>query len=270
VVSRLPFRPQSRKIFSALLSYWSSTMQSLIKPDWPAPGNVRAAVTTRIGGVSQAPFASNNLALHVGDEPSAVEQNRHILVETLALKQQPLWLEQTHSADVISASDARSDNRADGCVSQQAGEVCAVLTADCLPILLCDASGQSVAAVHAGWRGLYDGIVANAVHKMDKHPAEIMAWFGPAISQAAYQVDQEFYQRFIKKHPLSAAAFLPSEQAGHYQACLKSIASMQLRYCGVRQIYSEDYCTYQQDQQFYSYRREAQTGRIASLIWRTH
>lgn len=246
----------------------------ILTPDWPAPVSVRAAITTRLGGVSQAPFHHFNVAAHVGDNPKAVRKNRQLLAEHLLLPCEPQWLEQVHGIDVIDALSDSSVRCADGSYSCGAGRTCLVQTADCLPVLLCNAEGTEVAALHAGWRGLAAGIIAAGVDRFQ--PGELMAYLGPAISQAHFEVGSNVLQSF-QRHAGEGvtswgsldeidACFHQTDSA-HWQADLYALARLALRSAGVEQIYGGQYCTYADQARFFSYRRDGKTGRMASLIW---
>lgn len=239
-----------------------------MKADWPAPAGIHAGTTLRYGGVSQQPFDSFNLATHVGDDLHSVEQNRMQLITTLGLQQQPLWLNQQHSTLVINADNTDKSIQApiaDASYAARAGVVCAVLTADCLPILLCDEQGKQIAAVHAGWRGLLNGIIEKTVAKFQNKP--ILAWLGPAISQQAFEVGEEVRRAFVQHSNQTECAFLKS-RAGKWSADLYQLATMRLNSAGVVNIYGGGYCSFNEQQRFYSYRRSGQTGRMASLIWK--
>jgi YfiH family protein len=232
-------------------------------PDWPAPANVRAACTTRRGGSSQGAFAALNLAAHVGDDPEAVARNRAELRAVLELPSEPVWLEQVHGTEVIDAGRP-APRRADASFTGVPGVVCAVLTADCLPVLLCDSAGSCVAAVHAGWRGLAAGVLENAVAALDV--PDLMAWLGPAIGPQAFEVGAEVRQAFVAPHPESAPAFTAGEE-GKWRADLYQLARFALRRAGVNDVYGGGWCTHGDPERFYSYRRDGVTGRMASVIW---
>lgn len=236
-----------------------------LSPAWPAPANVRAVCTTRAGGCSRGAFASLNLAAHVGDDPENVAQNRVQLRTALDLPGEPAWLEQVHGAEAIDVT-CPEPRRADAGFTRTTGVVCAVLTADCLPVLLCNAAGSRVAAVHAGWRGLAAGVLENAVAALDA--PDLMAWLGPAIGPYAFEVGAEVRQAFVAAYPECAAAFSPAEN-GKWRADLYELARLALRRAGVRAVYGGGWCTYGDAARFYSYRREGTTGRMASLIWLT-
>lgn len=246
-------------------------MPSWLTPDWPVPVNVGSAFTTRSGGVSYAPYNSNNLGLHVDDDPAAVKTNRQTLMSDLDLGQSPLWLDQCHGTDVIYIPDALHCPRADASYTDQVGQASVVLTADCLPVLFCNRQGTQVAAAHAGWRGLCNGILRKAVARFEL-AEDVIACLGPAIGPQAFEVGAEVLQAFVE-HSQGAAQTVQIEQAfkplgsGKYLADLYALARADLTSCGVTQIYGGDYCTFSDSERFYSYRREARTGRQASLIW---
>ncbi|PWB59092.1 MAG: peptidoglycan editing factor PgeF [Nitrosomonadales bacterium] len=236
-------------------------------PDWPAPAHVQARVTTRRGGMSAAPYASLNLGDHVGDDPAAVAANRAQLRR--CLPSEPLWLKQVHGSGIVAADLAVGVPEADGSVSRQTDRICAVLTADCLPVLFCDRSGTVVAAAHAGWRGLADGVLEAAVRAMAVEPGEILAWLGPAIGPQAFEVGEEVRQIFMAHDPAAALAFMPgsSGSAGKWLADIYLLARQRLARAGVKQVFGGDFCTHTDAERFYSYRRDGMTGRMASLIW---
>lgn len=236
----------------------------LIAPDWTAPPQVQARVTTRDGGVSAGPYADFNLAMHVGDARSAVDANRARLASALALPAAPRWLTQVHGSRCVDAATVRDDVEADASCAFRPGVVCAVLTADCLPVLLCDRAGTRVAAVHAGWRGLHDGVIAASLTALAAPASTLLAWIGPGIGRDAYVVGDDLRVRFLARDPGLAHCF---EQRGAYwHADLAAIAAHQLAIAGVDEITLSDLCTHD-DARFYSYRRDGLTGRFASLIW---
>lgn len=245
----------------------------LLIPHWPAPSNVGAAITLRSGGASEAPFSSNNLALHVGDCEDIVLANRKALVKDLNLPTDPRWLDQVHGTDIVYAPTAEGVPIADASYTNITDSVCAVLTADCLPVLLCNQSGTQVAAVHAGWRGLSNGIVRNAVQTFDEHRGQVMAYLGPAIGPDAFEVGVEVLQAFIDKAQSTQQrqaiekCFVPGLDQGKYMADIYALARAELGACGVLSVYGGEHCTYSQPDQFYSYRRDVKTGRNGSLIW---
>jgi YfiH family protein len=241
----------------------------VVRPDWPAPPQVCALVTTRDGGVSAGPFRSMNLADHVGDDPEAVATNRARLMAALHLSEHPLWMQQVHGASVVRADTSEHRDRiptADAAVAFGPARPCVVLTADCLPVLLCDRGGRTVAAAHAGWRGLAAGVLQATVAAMDVEPANLLAWFGPAIGAEAFEVGSEVRERFLAVNPACAAAFAANER-GRWQADLYELARIALRSAGVHAIHGGDHCTHRQADAFFSYRRDGRTGRMAALIW---
>lgn len=236
-----------------------------IKPaNWPAPKNINALTTTRLNGYSQAPYDSNNLALHVGDNPEKVLKNRQQMLEMLCLPKEPVWLNQTHSTICVIA-ESESNRDADAAITRSKALPLAILTADCLPITLCSVEGDEIAAIHAGWRGLFNGIVENTLCKMHSEPRQLMAWIGPAICQRCYEVGEEVFNAFTSKYPQSKAAFVPKDNK--WLANLPMIAEIVLNSQGVHAVYQSNFCTYELNDELYSYRRQAQTGRIATLIW---
>ncbi len=241
-----------------------------VRPDWPAPATVCAGTTLRQGGVSASPWDSLNLAMHVGDDPAAVVENRR----RLNLPAEPVWLDQVHGNRVIDAglidpgTVSNGPLEADGAVSHRPGVICAVLTADCLPVLLCDRAGQRVAALHAGWRGLAAGILEAGVTALAAAPAEVLAWLGPAIGPQAYEIGAEVRRAFLADDPAAAVAFTPS-RPGHWHMDIYALARRRLRRAGVTAVYGGDHCTFTESRAFYSWRRDGTTGRMASVIWRT-
>jgi len=239
----------------------------LIFPDWPVPANVRAATTTRPGGVSEAPFDSLNMAGHVGDEPAAVAGNRKRVADKLSLPGSPHWLSQVHGTDVVDLDEGDIGlPEGDASMTRRIGCVCAVLTADCLPALFCDKAGTRVAAAHAGWRGLAAGVLEATVTSMDVAGEEIIAWLGPAIGPRSFEVGEEVYQVFVDQDANAALAFRVS-RPGHWFADLYELARLRLKQAGVTAVYGGDFCTYEDRERFYSFRRDGKTGRMASLIW---
>lgn len=237
-----------------------------IRPNWPAPKSVHAITTTRVGGVSDGSYASLNLGDHVGDELDRVRTNRARVREALSLQAQPLWLRQVHGTRVVEVGRADEGTEADGSIATASGGVCAVLTADCLPILLCNRAGTRVAALHAGWRGLAAGIVEAGVRAMQVPGASLLAWLGPAISGAAYEVGDEVHDTFVESSAGAAAAFTPSPR-GRWMVDLYALARLRLSAMDVAAVYGGEYCTAREKERFFSYRRDGTTGRMASLIW---
>lgn len=239
-----------------------------LEPDWPAPPGVTALTTTRPGGVSRGPFASMNLAAHVGDDAEAVAANRRALRAALDLPAEPLWLSQVHGTAVadVSVDDGGVVPEADASVSAVSGRACAVMTADCLPVLFAARDGSAVAAAHAGWRGLVAGVLEATVEKLGTPPETLLAWLGPAISQAAFEVGDEVRAAFVAADPDADTAFLPNA-AGRWQADLYALARRRLSAAGVGAVYGGGECTYRDSRRFFSYRREAHCGRMASIIF---
>lgn len=241
-------------------------MTDWITPDWPAPRDVRAISTLRTGGVSRGPFGSFNLATHVGDEPAAVAANRASLARALDLPADPVWLNQVHGCGVADADRCGVGAEADAAFADEPNVVCAVLTADCLPVLLCDQAGTRVAVAHAGWRGLAAGVVEAAVEALARPGEALLAWLGPAIGPEAFEVGEEVRAAFVDQAPAAAAAFVPSP-AGRWLADIYALARLRLAARGITRVYGGGLCTYSDTERFFSYRRESRTGRMASLIW---
>ena len=235
-----------------------------IHPDWPAPENVRALMTTRTGGVSNAPWASLNLGDHVNDDPAHVAANRARL--RAHLPEEPGWLRQIHSARVVEAG-TEADPQADACFSRTPGRVCAVLTADCLPVLFCDRAGRVVAAAHAGWRGLAGGVLEATVAAMAVPPGDILAWMGAAIGPQAFEVGDDVRDAFMVQHPDTAAAFVPQGASGKWLADIYALARIRMAHAGVHAVTGGGRCTFSEADAFFSYRRDGVTGRMASAIW---
>ena len=235
-----------------------------IEPDWPAPARVRALITTRAGGVSRGAYAGLNLGLGSGDDADDVARNRASLRKWLPAEQ--LWLRQVHGTTVAAADTAQGTPDADAATARAPGRVCAVLTADCLPLLLCDEAGTTVAAVHAGWRGLCAGVIEQTLRAMNRPPQTLLAYLGPAIGPAAFEVGAEVRAAFIAADAQAEAAFAPGKP-GKFYADLYALARVRLERSGVARIYGGGYCTYSERERFYSYRRDGATGRMASLIW---
>jgi YfiH family protein len=242
------------------------TEAHFILPDWPAPKNVRAAVTTRAGGVSHAPYDTFNLATHAGDDPAAVSENRARLRTALALPAEPVWLKQVHGVAVVDAVREGAEPEADGAFAAQPGAVCAVLTADCLPVFLCNRAGTKVAALHAGWRGLAGGVIEAGVKAMGVQGSELLAWLGPAIGPASFEVGPEVRAVFMQ-HDAQAAQAFRAARAGKFLADIYLLARLRLQRLGVTAVYGGRFCTVTECTRFFSYRRDGVTGRMASLIW---
>ena len=243
------------------------------------PENVFATTTLINGGVSKGDFSEYNLAAHVGDDPAAVGANRLQLVADLQLPSEPVWLDQVHSNKVVCADESITRNsatmdpsqklhtvQADASFTSTKGVVCAVLTADCLPVFFCNNGGTEVAVAHAGWRGLHAGIVTNTVNAMQTSADEIQVSLGPAIGPQSFEVGEEVFHAFVNKNSLNKTAFAATKK-GHYLCDIYQLARIELQSIGIRNISGGEYCTYSEEHRFYSYRRQQNTGRMASLIW---
>jgi polyphenol oxidase len=235
------------------------------KPDWPAPNNIRAFYTSTTFTNSQDNFGSFNLATHVNDQTTQVENNRARLKQLCNLPREPLWLNQTHSNHVHIADAQQGPINADASFSRSTDLVCAVLTADCVPILLCNKDGNEIAAIHAGWRGLATDIIANTITQFRAPNNTIIAWIGPCISQNSYEINEATRTCLLQNNNATKAHFQTSK-AQHFYACLASIAKYQLHTHGIKHVYLSQQCTYT-DYKFYSYRRSNVTGRQACGIW---
>jgi len=238
----------------------------LIRPDWPAPPNVAACSTTREGGVSRGPWASLNLGDHVGDDPAAVQRNRVRLAEALKLPGEPQWLQQVHGTAVCTPGHAVAC--ADACIDDRPGRVCVVMTADCLPVLLCNRRGTRVGAAHAGWRGLLAGVLEQTVAAFADPPSDLLAWLGPAIGPGAFEVGDEVRAAFVDEDSAGADCFV-DHGPGHWLADIYGLARQRLLRAGVTAVSGGGLCTYSDPARFFSYRREHRTGRMASLVWLT-
>ncbi|WP_322844849.1 peptidoglycan editing factor PgeF [Pseudomonas sp. B33.4] len=236
-----------------------------LTPDWPAPASVKACVTTREGGVSEAPFDSLNLGDHVDDRPEAVAENRRRLTDHFSI--QPAWLQQVHRIAVAHA-DPGIVATADASWTATPGIACAAMTADCLPALFCDRAGTRVAAAHAGWRGLAAGVLEATLDSLDVSAGDVLVWLGPAIGPKAFEVGPEVREVFINQLPQAAEAFVPSANAGKFMADIYLLARLRLAERGVTAVYGGGFCTVT-DPRFFSYRRAPRTGRFASLVWLT-
>jgi len=238
-----------------------------IIPDWSVPPQVRALVTTRVGGVSRGTHASLNLGLRCGDEVEAVLENRRRLQAVLPAA--PIWLRQVHGCGVLDASSAQAgavEQQADACIATRPGAVCAVLVADCMPVLLAEERGAAVGVAHAGWRGLSSGVLEAAVVAFPCAPSRLVAWLGPAIGPRVYEVGDEVRAVFVAHDATAAGAFTPT-RPGHWLADLYALARRRLARCGVTRVAGGEFCTYSEPARFYSFRRDRVTGRMAALIW---
>ncbi len=235
-----------------------------IVPDWPAPANVKALITTRQGGVSQVPYAGLNLGDHVGDLPAHVAANRRLLRSQVPVT--PRWLKQVHGVDVVNADKVADGIEADAAYTRATDIACTVLTADCLPLLICDRAGAQVAAAHTGWRGLHQGVIERTIAAMDAPPSALLVYLGPAIGPQRYEVGGDVRDAFVARDGQTASAF-KSKENGKWLANLYELARRRLHKLGIRAVFGGDYCTAEDLVRFYSYRRDGQTGRMASLIW---
>ncbi|MEI6745018.1 MAG: peptidoglycan editing factor PgeF [Methylococcaceae bacterium] len=238
---------------------------NFIIPNWNAPANVHAVMTMRKGGVSKSPYDNFNLATHVDDDLEAVLENRRLLKTELALPNEPFWLEQIHSNIVVETSENLVLPQADASFSDKKNVVCTVMTADCLPVLMCSTDGTKIAAIHAGWRGLENGIISNTVAVLKTK--ELIVWLGAAIGAECFEVGDDVRNAFLKK----SADYLPAFKAREkgWLADIYQLARIELAHLGITQIFGGEFCTMTDTENFYSYRREKQTGRMATLIWRT-
>jgi len=262
----------------------------IIRPDWPAAANIHAFCSTRNKGASHGDYASLNLALHVEDDPGHVLANRQQLKRQLKLPEEPVWLDQVHGNRVVNANFINSNNlsteehnaglprptqakstqaksiQADASFSETANTVCAVMTADCLPVLICNRKANKVAAAHAGWRGLADGVIETTVAALNERHSELLVWLGPAIGPQAFEVGEDVRELFVENQPKSIEAF-KQNRPGHYLADIYKLARLRLENMGIEAVYGGEYCTFTDAERFYSYRRDGTTGRQASLIW---
>jgi hypothetical protein len=237
--------------------------KSWIQANWLAPSQIKAGCTTRLGGHSQGTYASLNLAMHVGDDPLSVQSNRELLKQYLQLPQEPHWLQQVHGCQV--SSDEHVMDEADACMTTQTGRVCVVMTADCLPVLITDKHGRCVAAVHAGWRGLVNGAIGQTIQRLPVAAQDLLVWLGPAIGPQAFEVGEDVLNSFVELDNRYRDAF--TTYKNKWLMDIYHAARLQLGMLGVTDISGGEYCTFENTELFYSYRREKQTGRMASLIW---
>lgn len=244
----------------------TATAIGWVEPDWPAPGHVRVVSTLRAGGVSEGPYASLNLAGHVGDRAAAVAANRLLLREAARLPGEPLWLDQVHGTDVARHDGSGIAPRADAAVAFAPGEVCAVMTADCLPVVFTDHAGSRIGVAHAGWRGLLGGVLQATIAGLGVAPGQLLAWLGPAIGPEAFEVGPEVRAQYLAAVPGSAACFTPTA-ADRYLADLYGLARCVLGRAGVGSVHGGGWCTLREAERFFSYRRDGVTGRMATLAW---
>lgn len=236
---------------------------NFILPNWPAPANVHALQTNRDGGVSIAPYDSLNLGSHVKDNPIHVAQNRQMLNQFLP--SEPVWLNQVHGINVVDAANTDCVPDADASFTTRKNVVCVTMTADCLPILVCDSAGTAVASIHAGWRSLCDGVIEATIAKMQTNSSDLMAWLGPAIGSNAFEVGAEVRAQFMAKDEKAELAF--KQHNDKYLADIYQIATQRLNNLGITQIYGGGECTFTDEKRFFSFRRDGATGRMATLIW---
>jgi YfiH family protein len=237
-----------------------------LAPDWPAPPNIHAATTLRTGGVSRGTYTSLNPARHVGDNDERVKKNRQMIKAMLDLPAEPVWLNQIHSNLAVNAVKSASLSPADASFTCEPGIVCAVMTADCLPLLVCDTDGTQIAAIHAGWRGLLAGVISNTINAMQKK--DLLVWLGPAIGPDCFEISAEVRKAFLEKSPEFITAFKKQDN-GTWLTDIYQLARIDLAALGIiDRVYGGNFCTVTEHERFYSYRRETQTGRMATLIWR--
>lgn len=245
----------------------TATALGWIVPDWPVAEHVRVLSTLRGGGVSEGPYASLNLAAHVGDRPEVVAANRLLLREAAHLPGEPLWLEQVHGTEVARhAGLGDRPPRADAAVAFESGRVCSVMTADCLPVVFADHAGTRVGVAHAGWRGLLGGVLQSTIAALGMPATQLHAWLGPAIGPAAFEVGREVRDAYRARDAASVGCFVPNRR-GRYLADLYGLARLALGAAGVASIHGGGWCTHADPQRFFSFRRDGVTGRMATLAW---
>jgi hypothetical protein len=246
----------------------SAPALEFIRPEWPAPPQVRVVSTTRAGGVSTGPYASLNLALHVGDDAERVRENRGLLRAAAGLPSEPLWLEQVHGIEVVRHEGQAAGPRADAAVAFVPGRVCAVMTADCLPVVFADRGGTCIGVSHAGWRGLVGGVLQATIAALRVPAADLHAWLGPAIGPGAFEVGPEVREAYLANLavPDTHSCFVPNER-GRYLADLYGLARLVLAQAGVGSVHGGGWCTHDDAERFYSFRRDGVTGRMATLAW---
>ena len=242
---------------------------SLLEFDWTLPRGVRAAFTTRLGGASQAPWDSFNLATHVGDDPAHVAANRARLRGLLGLTAEPAWLNQVHGIGVcdLDAGSPAAPVTADAAVSSRAGTACVIMVADCLPVLFTNGDGSRLAAAHAGWRGLASGVLEATVQRMAVPAQQIRGWLGPCISREHFEVGEEVREEFVGQDAGASEHFVRNAR-GRWQADLAGLARRRLGKFGITDISGGGWCTFADRERFYSHRRDGRCGRLAALIWR--
>ncbi len=243
------------------------TEKDFIKPNWPAPSHIQAFSSTRHHGISLPPFDSLNLGAHVGDNLINVAHNRQLIQNFLKLEKSPLWLNQVHGSHVIKSQRYTHNCNADAIVSAQPQTPLIIMTADCLPILLCDKQGSSIAAIHAGWKSLHLGIITNTIEQLNIKSEDCLAWLGPCISQTHFEIGHEVKDKFCLQNETHENAFAFNQNTQKYHGCLKTIAKNELQTLGIEACYQTNLCTYENTNDFFSYRRQAITGRMATFIW---
>jgi hypothetical protein len=244
------------------------TTVAWIRADWPAPAGITGGTTCRTGGVSKSAYRSLNLAAHVGDDEHSVQENRRRFATACGLPGEPAWLKQVHGTTVIEAGEPQGTDGADAVIATSGDRVCAILTADCLPVLFASDDGREIAAAHAGWRGLCDGVLEATVAAFESPPSRLMAWFGPAISRRAFEVGGEVRDRFLGRDSNASACFEMNPR-GRWQADLYGLAALRLEGVGVTKLYGGGRCTFGEPEAFFSYRRDGQCGRMATFVFRT-
>ncbi|MDX1508906.1 MAG: peptidoglycan editing factor PgeF [Woeseiaceae bacterium] len=238
-----------------------------LRADWPAPDTIVAGTTTRAGGVSRGRYESLNLGAHVGDDAGNVRENRRRLLRALDMPGEPLWLQQVHGTDVVPGGSYASPPQGDAAVATRSDDVLVIMTADCLPVMLCSSNGEEFAAAHCGWRSLAGGILGKTVAAMKSEPPDLLAWLGPAIAQPAFEVGAEVRDAFVTQSPAAEQHFAANER-GRWQADLYGLARLKLAEAGVLRVSGGGHCTYADAKRFFSYRRDGQTGRMASFVFR--
>lgn len=249
--------------------YKSATTESLqlIWSTWSAPTDITAFTSTRQGGVSRGPYSSMNLGMHVGDNTAVVLKNRQRLQDLTSMPEQPRWLNQTHSTNVVLAEAVSSADEADGSYTQTPGVVLAVLTADCLPVVITNGHSSELAVVHAGWRGLAGGILDNAIACF-KDKRALQAWLGPAIGSRAFEVGEDVRAAFVQRQASHGLYFKPGVSDDKYWCDLYSVARSELAYLGCQAVSGGDYCTFTHADRFHSHRRDGvPSGRMATVAW---
>ncbi len=236
-----------------------------VRPDWPAPSQVKVATTTRLGGTSQGKFASLNMGQGPDHDPG-VDENRRAVIQSLRMKAKPRWLRQVHGSQCVDAARVEDGVQADASVTFDTDNSCVIMTADCLPVVFTSIAGDRAGAAHAGWRGLVGGVLEATIAALDTPPEELFAWIGPAISGAVYEVDAPVRDAFLHEQPQDESAFV-SNRPGHWLADLPMLAAARLNRVGIHHVSSAELCTYAEESRFYSYRRDGSTGRMATFIW---